>query len=395
MSQMPSRGRLHGGLLITLILLAGCASERPVSTIQSPPFVFRSLKLEQKNKQGFIDWSLNSPEARYELSRRLVRARQPVGVLYRKGKPSFRVRSDLALVVNDGEQILLEGDVRLQQLNGSRLLIQGDRLRWRPEEGLLLIEQRPRASDQDSRISAREAELQQRTNDLILKGVVQLERWSDNADPSKPDTTLRSGRARWNLDSGLLSADGPVLAQRRDEEGTVLEQLQGKRLEGNTLAGDLMVMAPVTVRMPRQKGVLRARDTTWNFRTQVVRTELPFEAELERTRIFGNGFMARLKETTVDINGDCRIEQPGESLDAQTCRWNWSTEDVLAESSVELRRDDNDQLTRASKLMGKLGKQGRITFSAPGGKVQSQVRFPSDGAADRSPRSRESAPVQF
>ena len=395
MSQMPSRGRLHGGLLITLILLAGCASERPVSTIQSPPFVFRSLKLEQKNKQGFIDWSLNSPEARYELSRRLVRARQPVGVLYRKGKPSFRVRSDLALVVNDGEQILLEGDVRLQQLNGSRLLIQGDRLRWRPEEGLLLIEQRPRASDQDSRISASEAELQQRTNDLTLKGVVQLERWSDNADPSKPDTTLRSGRARWNLDSGLLSADGPVLAQRRDEEGTVLEQLQGRRLEGNTLAGDLMVMAPVTVRMPRQKGVLRARDTTWNFRTQVVRTELPFEAELERTRIFGNGFMARLKETTVDINGDCRIEQPGESLDAQICRWNWSTEDVLAESSVELRRDDNDQLTRASKLMGKLGKQGRITFSAPGGKVQSQVRFPSDGAADRSPRSRESAPVQF
>ena len=395
MSQMPSRGRLQGGLLIFLSLLAGCASEKPVSTIQSPPFVFRSLKLEQKNKQGFIDWSLNSPEARYELSRRLVRARQPVGVLYRKGKPSFRVRSDLALVVNDGEQILLEGDVRLQQLNGSRLLIQGDRLRWRPEEGLLLIEQRPRASDQDSRISASEAELQQRTNDLTLKGVVQLERWSDNADPSKPDTTLRSGRARWNLDSGLLSADGPVLAQRRDEEGTVLEQLQGKRLEGNTLAGDLMVMAPVTVRMPRQKGVLRARDTTWNFRTQVVRTELPFEAELERTRIFGNGFMARLKETTVDINGDCRIEQPGESLDAQTCRWNWSTEDVLAESSVELRRDDNDQLTRASKLMGKVGKQGRITFSAPGGKVQSQVRFPSDGAADRSPRSRESAPVQF
>ncbi len=395
MSQMPSRGRLHGGLLIFLSLLAGCASEKPVSTIQSPPFVFRSLKLEQKNKQGFIDWSLNSPEARYELSRRLVRARQPVGVLYRKGKPSFRVRSDLALVVNDGEQILLEGDVRLQQLNGSRLLIQGDRLRWRPEEGLLLIEQRPRASDQDSRISASEAELQQRTNDLTLKGVVQLERWSDNADPSKPDTTLRSGRARWNLDSGLLSADGPVLAQRRDEEGTVLEQLQGKRLEGNTLAGDLMVMAPVTVRMPRQKGVLRARDTTWNFRTQVVRTELPFEAELERTRIFGNGFMARLKETTVDINGDCRIQQPGEALDAQPCRWNWSTEDVLAEGSVELRRDDNDQLTRASKLMGQVGKQGRITFSAPGGKVQSQVRFPSDGAADRSPRSRESAPVQF
>ena len=390
-----SRGHLQGALLITLFLLAGCASEKPASTAQSPPFVFRSLKLEQKNKQGLIDWSLNSPEARYELSRRLVRARAPVGVLYRKGKPSFEVRSDLALVVNDGEQILLEGDVRLQQLNGSRLLIQGDRLRWRPEQGLLLIEQRPRASDKDSRISASEAELQQKTNDLTLNGVVQLERWSDNSDPSNPDTTLRSGEARWNLDSGLLSAEGPVLAQRRDQEGTVLEQLQGTGLQGNTLAGDLMVMAPVIVRMPRQNGVLRAQDTTWNFRTQVVRTEKPFEAELDRTRIYGSGFQARLETTTVVINDNCRIQQPGESLDARTCRWNWGTEDVLAEGNVLLRRDANDQLTRASRLMGKVGKQGRITFTAPGGKVQSQVRFPSEGSVDRSPRQRESAPVEF
>ena len=395
MALMRARGRLSGGLLITLVALVGCASERPASTVQSPPFVFRSLKLEQKNKQGLIDWSLNSPEARYELSRRLVRARLPVGVLYRKGKPSFRVRSDLALVINDGEQILLEGDVRLQQLNGSRLLIQGDRLRWRPEEGLLLIEQRPRASDKDSRISASEAELQQKTNDLTLKGVVQLERWSDNADPSRPDTTLRSGMARWNLDSGMLDAEGPVLAQRRDQEGTVLEQLQGTSLKGNTRVGDLMVMAPVIVRMPRQSGVLRAQDTTWNFRTQIVRTEQPFEAELDRTTILGSAFKAQLKKSIVVVNGDCRIQQPGESLEAETCRWNWTTEDVLAEGNVRLRRDANDQLTRASTLKGKVGEKGRITFTAPGGKVQSQVRFPSDGSADRSPRPRTSAPVEF
>ena len=395
MALMHSTCRQTGGLLIAFVALVGCASERPSSTVQSPPFVFRSLKLEQKNKQGLIDWSLNSPEARYELSRRLVRARLPVGVLYRKGKPSFRVQSDLALVINDGEQILLEGDVRLQQLNGSRLLIQGDRLRWRPEEGLLLIEQRPRASDKDSRISASTAELQQKTNDLTLKGVVQLERWSDNADPSRPDSTLRSGLARWNLDSGVLNAEGPVLAQRRDQEGTVLEQLQGNSLKGNTRVGDLMVMAPVIVRMPRQNGVLRAQDTTWNFRTQIVRTEQPFEAELDRTTILGRAFKAQLKKSTVVVNGDCRIQQPGESLEAETCRWNWTTEDVLAEGNVRLRRDANDQLTRASTLKGKVGKKGRITFTAPGGKVQSQVRFPSDGSTDRSPRPRTSSPVEF
>ena len=390
-----SSDHCRGGCLVALLLLTGCVSEQPAATVQSPPFVFRSLKLEQKTRKGLMDWSLNSPEARYELNRRLVRAVQPVGVLYRKGKPSFKVQSDLALVVNDGEQILLEGDVKLQQLNGSKLLIQGDRLRWRPQEGVLLIEQRPRAFDQDSRISSSKAQLLQTTNDLTLKGVVQLERWTESSDPSKPDTTLRTGEAQWNLDSGVLNAEGPVLAQRRNLEGTVLQQLQGRSLQGNTRAGDLKVTAPVVVRMPPQKGVLKAQDIMWNFRSQIVRTEQPFEAELDRTRIFGSAFQAELKNTTVLIQDDCRIQQPGESLDARTCTWNWGTEEVLAEGNVVVKRDANDQLTRASKLVGRVGEKGRITFTAPGGRVESQVRFPADRPVDQTPRPRKSAPVEF
>jgi len=395
MTLINSTGRLRGALLILLTLLTGCVSEKAASTVQAPPFVFRSLKLEQKTKQGLMDWSLNSPEARYELTRRFVRARHPVGALYKNGKPSFSVKSDLALVFNDGEQILLEGDVRIQQLNGSRLLIQGDRLRWRPQQGLMQIEQRPRATDKESRISATEAQLLQTTNDLTLMGIVQLERWSEDSDPSQPDTTVITGLAKWNLDTGLLNAEGPVLAQRRDPEGTVLEQLEGKSLKGNTLVGDLVVLSPVIVRMPRQKGVLKAQDTTWNFRTQIVHTEQPFEAELDRTRIYGNAFQAELEKTTVVIKSDCRIEQPGEKLDATTCRWNWETEDVLAEGNVLLQRDANEQLTRASKLMGQVGEKGRITFTAPGGKVESQLRFPSDQSVDQNPRPRKSAPVEF
>ena len=138
-----------------------------------------------------------------------------------------------------------------------------------------------------------------------------------------------------------------------------------------------------------------AQDTTWNFRTQIVRSEQPFEAELDRTRIFGNAFEAELNDSAVVIKGDCRIEQPGEALDATTCRWNWGTEEVLAEGNVLLERDANDQLTRASKMRGQVGEKGRITFTAPGGKVQSQVRFPSDQSGDQSPRPRKSAPVEF
>ncbi|WP_255478316.1 LPS export ABC transporter periplasmic protein LptC [Synechococcus sp. A18-25c] len=382
-------------MLAVITGLIGCADEGSGSTSEAPPFVFRSLKLNQKKPDGLMDWSLNSPEARYELSRQLVRARDPIALLYKDGKPSFRVQSDLALVVNDGEQILLEGDVRLQQLNGAKLLIQGDRLRWQPEQGLLLIEQRPRATDGTSRIGASEAQLQQRTNDLTLNGVVELERWNEDADASNPDTTLRTGPAQWNLDTGLLNAQGPVLGQRRDEEGTVLEQLQGQNLRGNTIQGDITVQAPVNVQIPREKGVLRAQDTTWNFREQTIRSEQPFEADLDEAQIAGGRFRADLNDTTVDVISDCRIEQPGEKLTADRCLWNWQSEEVLAEGNVQLLREANDQITRASRLEGRVGEEGLITFTAPGGKVESQVRFRSDEQDPSSGRRNQSAPVEF
>ena len=395
MVRMHARAALRVAMLAVITGLIGCADEGSGSTSEAPPFVFRSLKLNQKKPDGLMDWSLNSPEARYELSRQLVRARDPIALLYKDGKPSFRVQSDLALVVNDGEQILLEGDVRLQQLNGAKLLIQGDRLRWQPEQGLLLIEQRPRATDGTSRIGASDAQLQQRTNDLTLNGVVELERWNEDADASNPDTTLRTGPAQWNLDPGLLNAQGPVLGQRRDEEGTVLEQLQGQNLRGNTIQGDITVQAPVNVQIPREKGVLRAQDTTWNFREQTIRSEQPFEADLDEAQIAGGRFRADLNDTTVDVISDCRIEQPGEKLTADRCLWNWQSEEVLAEGNVQLLREANDQITRASRLEGRVGEEGLITFTAPGGKVESQVRFRSDEQDPSSGRRNPSAPVEF
>ena len=393
---LPSRHAwLSGCLLASLPLLGGCADGEAPVAVDAPPFVFRSLELEQKSSDGQRDWSLSSPEARYELNKRLVRARRPVGLLFRNGKPSFRIQSDLAQVINDGEKILLEGNVKLQQLTGAKLLIQGDRLRWRPEQGVLTMEQRPRATDQESRISARVAELQQTTNELTLSGSVQLDRWSTADRRVPPDSSLRSGKARWNLDSGRLKAQGPVLGQRRDREGTVLEQLEGRSLNGNTLKGEITVLAPVILRIPREKGVLKAQATTWLFREQIIRSTSPFEADLERTRISGDGFSADLGATTVDVKGSCEIRQPGERLEAERCRWNWSSEAVSAEGEVRLQRDENDQVTRATRLEGTVGEEGRISFSAPGSRVESEVRLPADGTRGSAGSRPQPDPVSF
>ena len=379
-------------------LVLGCSSSTGdrSETVAPLPFVFRKLELEQKKSSGEIDWKLSSPEARYELSRRLVRANRPVGVLYNKNKPSFKVRADFAVVINDGEQIMLEGDVQVQQIDGKKILIKGERLRWQPQLPRLIMEQQPRAFDERSRITATVATLQQDTNDLTLSGPVQLDRWQDKfALTVKPDTAVRTGQAFWNLNDGALRADGPVLGQRRDQEGVVLEQLEGQELTGNTQEGVITVKSPVIVTMPKNKGLLRANDTNWNFRKQTLSSNDSFEGLINQTQINGDSFRAELDQSTVVIPEGCRIQQPGERLEARQCRWNWKTDDVLATGGVRLERDSNHQITEAQTLSGSVGDEGSLTFSAPGNKVRSQLTIEEEtNGQDPSPQPSQ-APVLF
>ena len=380
--------------VILSVLVLGCASstENRSKTAAPLPFVFRKLELEQKKSSGDIDWKLSSPEARYELTRRLVRAKRPVGVLYSKNKPSFEIKADFAVVINDGEQIMLEGDVQLQQINGQKILIKGERLRWEPELSRLIMEQQPRAFDDRSRITATLAILQQDTNSLTLSGPVRLDRWQDKfALTVKPDTAVRTGQATWNLEDGSLRANGPVLGQRRDQEGVVLEQLEGRELIGNTQKGLITVKSPVIVTMPKNKGLLRAKDTSWNFRKQTLSSNDPFEGLINQTQINGESFLAELNQSTVVIPEGCHIQQPGEQLQARQCRWNWETDEVLATGGVRVERESNNQITEAETLSGSVGDEGSLTFTAPGNKVRSQVTIEEETNA-RDPNTQPSQP---
>ena len=155
------------------------------------------------------------------------------------------------------------------------------------------------------------------------------------------------------------------------------------------------MQAPVIIKIPRENGVLKARATTWLFRDQIILSAEPFEADLDRTRITGNRFRADLGQTTVNVNGDCEITQPGERLKADRCRWNWSSESILAEGNVRLKRDENDQVTRATRLEGTVGKEGRIAFTAPGSRVQSQIKIQDEGTSGTSESRPQRNPVSF
>ncbi len=377
--------------LVATSLLAACSSSRQLTIEPTPSFVFRSLDLSQRADNGNRDWDLTSPEARYDLSSRTIRARRPQGILYRDDQPHYRITADLATVLRDGELVILEGSVHLRQLNQRGLTIKGDNLIWTPTQSRMVINQRPMASDGQTQIRSRELAFQQDTELLVFDGPTELKRRDEASDDSTPtddnpdSTVVRGGSGTWNLRSGLMQALGQVEAVRRDGR-----KLSASGLSGNTREGFLDLQEPVTLLLENDRGTITAGRTRWLFSAQQLQSVQPVQAELQNSTVQGKGFKLDERSGTVIIPSDCRLQQKQETLTARRCSWNWNSERVVADGDVVLRRKKPEQTTRASRMEATITDDGEIRFGQPGQRVESTIKLNPKTDAKR-PRS----PVSF
>ena len=356
---MPRSVRSSLLIPLTLVaLLTGCASTPDQAQEESTPFVFSALDLNQRRDDGSRDWDLSSPEARYNLMDRTVQAQRPAGVVYRSNQPYLRLSADQATLINDGEQIILEGRVQLQQLTAQRLLIEGERLVWTPVESRIVIDRQPRVLDSRSRLSAERFVLMEDRDQLRLDGPTRLEHWPERrTQKTKAETEILGGSGSWNLHTGQLSVAGPVTATRSNNS-----RLTAASLQGDTSAEVLDLVQPVRLDLGEDGGSVAAGTTRWLYAEQRFQSSAPVEGRRKAMRMRGVGFVLDEQQSTLLVTSDCQLQQPEEQLDAQQCLWNWRTQQIVAKSD-------------AQRLEGRLGDDDRFQFDSPAGRVRSQFRL--------------------
>jgi LPS export ABC transporter protein LptC len=346
-------------LVALVLLLTGCG-QTPVAReeARSTPFLFRSLDLRQQDVLGRPKWELTSPEARYDLRRRVARTLQPRGLIYSKGKPAYRLEASTGTVIDDGAVILLEGRIRLQRLGNEPVMIQGSRIRWVPSRNLMEIDRHPEGFDPHTRLSAQRATFRIDKDTLELQGRPRLQRWARPFDPFRadpagdPQIVVTVAAVQWKPGSGTLTARGPVLGERRPPGSPAdrpPQTLTAASLSGNTLTQLFQLGAPVQFRDPAVAGGVSAS---------------------------GKALQVDASQQLVRIPAGCRIQQEGASLQADSCSWNWKTQAITADGSVLLQRPAQRQITRGSSLRGRLGEKGAVVVTAPGGRVFSQFQVP-------------------
>ena len=353
--------------------LSACASN-PSTQIKnqaSTPFVFRSLDLKQRRPDGVRDWELTSPEARYNTAARTVRARIPKGILYFEDKPSFMISAEHATVLNDGELVVLEGSVRLKRLGAEPLLIQGDRLIWRPALSTMVINQRPTALNRNSKIISSSLTFQQESGQLLFKGPTTLLQWQNNYSSTiDPQTVITAGNSRWNLNSGIIAALGPIIAN----------QMNGRRLtaasvQGNTKKNFIDLKAPVQFKLEEDDAVVDAGDTRWYFERDLLSSKAPVSASLPKSDVRGVGFVIDIPSHTFTISNSCQVEQPDKNLRAQSCTWNWRDDLLTAAGNTNPKESNAGQIKRAEQMEAGFNSNGSIQFSPSRNRVKTQIKF--------------------
>ena len=371
-------------------LISSCASKSPNQNKNqaSTPFIFRSLDLKQRRPDGARDWELTSPEARYNTAARTVRAKIPKGILYFEDKPSFMISAEHATVLNDGELVVLEGTVRLKRLGVEPLLIQGDRLIWRPSLSTMVINQRPSALNKNSKIVSSSLIFQQESGQLLFNGPTKLSRWGNNYSSTlDPQTVITAGNARWNLNSGIIAAVGPVTANQTNGR-----QLTAASIQGNTMKNFLDLKAPVQFQL-EDDAVVDAGETRWNFERDQLSSKAPVSASLPKGDVRGIGFIIALAKNTLTISNSCHVEQPDKNLRAKSCSWNWSSDLLTAAGNVNLKESNSGQVQRAELMEGAFNPDGSIRFSPSENRVKTQIKLES-GQTNRS-KQKSPSQVQF
>ena len=391
--------------LAGLLASHGCGKAPLVNEESAPPFSFRALDLQQRNSEGQPAWTLTSPEARYDLRSSVARALRPSGVIFEKGQPLYKLAATTGTVINDGAAILLEGEIRLQRLGKNPLQLTAERVLWIPRESLMRFERTPQVRNLQNRLTAETATLHLDRDLLELRGQPRLEHWSrpfalNGRPPDQPpeiQSTLQA--VDWHPGSGELKGVGPVKVSRRPPQSPANrppQQLSAARLEGNTLKQLYTLQGPVQMDDPVEKSWFRGGALTFNTSEGWLTTGASFQAQQGPLQVQGAELRLDVRQSLATIGRDCKLQQPGETLQSQRCQWNWKSRAVQAEGDVVYRRQASDQLTRAQRLEGQLGPQGSVMATHPGGQVFSQLRVPRRAGAPQPQKARpKPEPIVF
>ncbi len=195
------------GLAITL---TGCSTANEPITPEQTPFVFNTLNLSHNKPNGTKDWDLSSPEARYDSMKRTIVANSPEILIYKLNLPSISIKSEKATIINDGDSIILEGNVIFNKINEPTYTFKTNDLSWDIKDGPIVSKSSIVGYSSISNNKIQQTLQGDGVTGNSKKYVIEI----SNCKIEQTDEVLTSRACRWNWDLNNIEALGNVIYKR-------------------------------------------------------------------------------------------------------------------------------------------------------------------------------------
>jgi LPS export ABC transporter protein LptC len=341
------------------------------SAAQSPDtnLTFNNLTLDQADDRGQTLWKIKAQQATYTPDQKIAKVKNPYGELYEDGKPVYRIQAQQGEVQQDGQRIVLTGEVIATDTENGAVL-RGNELEWHPKQDTLVVRGNVRGAHPKVKMVADEAKVFKRQQRMELSGKV-------TAITADPEMQLKSDHVVWQMKDQKIISDRPVQIQRiQGKQAT--DQANANLAEVNLATKTVNLKQNARVVLLDPPVVMTSNSLTWNLAKQTLAADEPLTAvhRQQQVTVTANRGRMDLKPKIAYLNGNVHAtaQENQSDLTADNLTWNIPSKRIEAEGNVVYNQTNPPATLKGSKAVGKLNDRTVVVSGGDGsGRVVTEI----------------------
>jgi LPS export ABC transporter protein LptC len=405
-------------VMVTLIggLVVSSCGQQKQSTNSSAPtentLSIENFSLEQSNPNGQLWWRLKAKQASYTIDRKIAKVQDLSGELYQDGQIVMRLSAKTADVEQDGEKVLLRGDVTANETR-NQLVVVSQELEWRPNEDLLTISKNIKATHPKAQAIGNRGKYVSRQQRLEMFDKIAVVSPAENVK-------LQATYLLWQVDVANISSDQPVVIDRFkenqlaehvdadniaydiDRQVAKLGSKSGGKVKFNSLEQAMKVEARNAtwliksnlvslqdqIRFDGTKPILRVttNSANWQINQQLIAITSALEIyhQEEQATFNANGGNLNLGKNVAVLNGSARgfTTKNKARLQADNIIWNIDNQQLNANGKVRYQQTEPALVVSGASALGKLQDQSVVISGNGKDLVETQI-VPTEASSSK------------
>jgi LPS export ABC transporter protein LptC len=347
-------------------------SETKTENRSETKLILNDAILEQSNETGTISWKIQAKSTVYTEDKQTAYLESVTGNLIENGRIVLQISGDRARVNDNGNFILLEGNVIASDpRNGA--VVKSNSIEWRPKENLFIVPNNLTGNHKNLQIKATTGKYFTSRESLELsEGAV--------VTTFQPSLQLKSDRLTWHIPQKSITSTTPINIVRYDRH-IVTDRLTAEAANldlGKSLATLTKNIELISLNPQLQ---IATDSLLWNYQTRLIETDKPIQIvdQINRLTITGNrGTLDLAAEIAKLQNGIEGINTRDSAyLYARELIWQIKPQTVEANDDIIYRQNNPQLELTGDKAIGNL-QNNHIVVSSHTGQKQRVISTIND-----------------